>query len=219
MHTFHTISEYREWRNSVTDVGHVASLGYLHDGHRSLMRRARAENGHVVVTLYLNRLQFAAGEDLDEYPRDPAGDAAICAAEGVNALVLLSDEEMYPSGFGTRVTSSVSAGRFEAAARPGHLDGVATVVTKLFNIVRPDRTYFGLKDYQQVLVVRQLAEDLKMYTEVVPMPTVREDEGLAMSSRNGYLTAVERADAQAVPSAVRSAEPSLFKWSLGEQGP
>lgn len=218
MFTFRTITEYRAWRRSVAgDVGYVASLGGLHDGHRSLMRRARAENANVAVTLYVNPLQFAAGEDLDKYPRDPEGDAAMCAQEGVDALLLLSDEEMYPPGFAARVTSSVSAGLFEAAARPDHFNGVATVVVKLFNIIRPDRTYFGLKDYQQVLVVSQLVRDLNMEVEVVPVPTVRETDGLAMSSRNSYLSAQERLNAPLLYQALRAVQDCLEAGELSAE--
>ncbi len=194
MEIFNSTVEYRRWREAAAGrVSHVASLGCLHGGHRSLMRRARVENDQVVVTLYVNPLQFAAGEDFDEYPRDPAGDASVCAQKDVDALLLLGDDEMYPRNFGTRVVPTVAG--YEAASRPEHFVGVATVVTKLFNIVRPHRSYFGLKDYQQVQVVRRITEDLDLGVDVVGVQTEREPDGLAMSSRNVYLSVAERSSA------------------------
>lgn len=210
METFSSIAEYRAWRNGAAgEVGYVASLGHLHDGHRSLLRRAREENANVVVTLFVNRIQFAEGEDFDKYPRDPDGDVLICAQEGADAVLLPSDEEMYPAGFSTRLTTSVSAGKFEAATRPDHFNGVATVVAKFLNIVRPHRTYFGLKDYQQFLVVRQLVRDLHLDVEVIAVPTARAADGLALSSRNTYLSPEERQNAPLLYRALREVQDCL----------
>ncbi len=215
MEIFHSIAEYQRWREAGTGrVGHVASLGYLHEGHRSLMRRARVENDHVVVTLYVNPLQFAPGEDFDKYPRDPARDESVCAQEDVNALLLLRDDEMYPRNFGTKVVPTVAMARYEAASRPEHFAGVATVVTKLFNIVRPHRSYFGLKDYQQVQVVRRITEDLNLGVDVVGARTEREPDGLAMSSRNVYLSVAERSSAPRLYQALREVQACL---SSGER--
>lgn len=204
MEVFHSIIEYRAWRKAVVgSIGYVASLGCLHEGHRSLMRQAREENDHVVVSLYVNPLQFAANEDFAKYPRDPAADTAVCADEEVSALLLLRDEEMYPKHFGTKVVPTAGIGRYEAASRPDHFTGVATVVTKLLQIVRPDRSYWGLKDYQQLLVVRRLNEDLNLGVEIVAAQTIREPDGLAMSSRNAYLSKEERRDAPTLYRALR----------------
>ncbi|WP_026819040.1 pantoate--beta-alanine ligase [Arthrobacter castelli] len=215
MEIFHSIAEYQRWREATVGwVGHVASLGYLHEGHRSLMRRARAENEHVVVTLYVNPLQFGPGEDFDTYPRDPAKDEFVCAQEDVSALLLLSDDEMYPQNFGTKVSPTVAMDRYEAASRPEHFAGVATVVTKLFNIVRPHRSYFGLKDYQQVQVVRRITEDLHLSVEVVGARTEREPDGLAMSSRNVRLSGAERSSAPLLYRALQEVQACL---SSGER--
>jgi len=215
MEIFHSIAEYQRWREAAAGrVGHVASLGYLHGGHRSLMRRARVENDHVVVTLYVNPLQFAPGEDFDEYPRDPARDESVCAQEDVDALLLLRDDEMYPRNFGTKVVPTVAMARYEAASRPEHFAGVATVVTKLFNIVRPHRSYFGLKDYQQVQVIRRITEDLNLGVDVVGVRTEREPDGLAMSSRNVYLPVAERSSASRLYQALREVQACL---SSGER--
>lgn len=210
MEIFHSIAEYQRWRQAAAGrVGHVASLGCLHGGHRSLMRRAGVENDHVVVTLYVNPLQFAPGEDFDEYPRDPARDESVCAQEDVDALLLLRDDEMYPRNFSTKVVPTVAMARYEAASRPEHFAGVATVVTKLFNIVRPHRSYFGLKDYQQVQVIRRLTEDLNLGVDVVGVRTEREPDGLAMSSRNVYLPVAERSSAPRLYQALREVQACL----------
>ena len=155
---------------------------------------------------YVNPLQFAPGEDLDKYPRDPAWDESVCAEEGVSALLLLRDDEMYPRGFGTKVLPTVAMDRYEAASRPDHFAGVATVVTKLFNIVRPHRSYFGLKDYQQVQVVRRIAEDIHLGVEVVSAQTEREPDGLAMSSRNVHLSQAERMNAPLLHQALQEVQ-------------
>ena len=173
-------------------VGFVPTMGFFHEGHRSLMRAARAHHDVVVVSLFVNPLQFGAGEDLERYPRDLERDAAQAEAEGVDLLFAPSVEEMYPEPVTTTVhVSGVSEGMC-GGARPGHFDGVATVVTKLFSIVGPCSAYFGRKDFQQLAVVRRLAADLDLPVRVVGCPLVREPDGLAMSSRNAYLSAGER---------------------------
>ena len=179
-------------------VGLVPTMGYLHDGHVSLIERAAAENDVVVTTIFVNPLQFAAGEDLDTYPRDPEGDAAKASAAGAAWLFLPDLEEMYPDGRDgvlTGVSVQALSSVMEGASRRTHFGGVCTVVAKLFNIVGPCRAYFGEKDYQQLAIVRRMAADLSAPVEVIGCPIVREPDGLAMSSRNVYLTDPERATA------------------------
>lgn len=176
-------------------VGFVPTMGYLHDGHASLMREAARRDDVAVASVFVNPLQFAATEDLSTYPRDLARDLALAEAAGVTEVFHPGVEEMYPRPVLTTVTVADITRRFEGAARPEHFAGVATVVTKLFSIVGPSRSYFGEKDYQQLAVVRRLAADLSLPVEVVGCPTVREPDGLAMSSRNVYLTPEQRAAA------------------------
>jgi pantoate--beta-alanine ligase len=174
-------------------VGFVPTMGYLHEGHASLMRRARAENDVVVASIFVNPLQFGPAEDLAAYPRDLERDTAIAAGAGVDYLFVPSAEEMYPGGRpSTTVTVAGVSEGMEGASRPSHFAGVATVVAKLLAIVGPCRAYFGEKDFQQLMVVRRLVADLSLPVEVVGCPTVREPDGLAMSSRNVYLSADER---------------------------
>ncbi len=175
-------------------VGLVPTMGYFHDGHRSLMRVARARDDLVIVSLFVNPTQFAPSEDLSAYPRDLAGDAAAAAAEGVDLLFAPSAAEIYPTGtpFRTVVHVDELGDHLCGASRPGHFDGVTTVVAKLFSIVGPCRAYFGKKDAQQLAVVRRMASDLDLPVEVVSCPLVREPDGLAMSSRNVYLDDDER---------------------------
>jgi pantoate--beta-alanine ligase len=182
------------------EVGLVPTMGALHDGHRSLFRTARAENAVVVASLFVNAAQFDEASDLAAYPRDEARDAAIAAEEGVDVLFAPRAEEMYPAGFGTWV--DVDDAGAEGGARPGHFRGVATVCLKLFNIVRPQRAYFGQKDAQQAAVVRRLARDLNLQLEIRVLPTVREPDGLALSSRNVRLSAAERQQALGLPRAL-----------------
>ena len=176
-------------------VGLVPTMGYLHEGHLSLMRRAVADCGTTVATLFVNPLQFGPGEDLDAYPRDFERDSALVAGVGVDLLFAPVVEEMYPRPVLTAVTVAELSDRLEGASRPGHFAGVATVVAKLFNIAGRCRAYFGEKDFQQLTVVRRMAADLDFPVEVVGCPTVREPDGLALSSRNAYLSAEERAAA------------------------
>ncbi len=220
MKTLTTVAEVRQAcdaaRAAGGRVGLVPTMGFFHVGHRSLMDAARRENDFVVVSLFVNPSQFGPNEDLASYPRDLAGDTVLAIEAGVDALFVPAVEEMYPTG-GSRTTVHVS-GLTEGmcgASRPGHFDGVTTVVAKLFAIVGPSRAYFGRKDFQQVAVVRRMARDLDLPVEVVGCPLVREADGLARSSRNVYLTAQERAVAPelhatllAAAAAVRSGERS-----------
>lgn len=187
-------------------VGLVPTMGALHAGHLSLVRRAMAECDRVVVSVFVNPTQFGAGEDLDRYPRPLEADLAALAAEGVHAVFLPSVEAMYPPGGATTVHCGGLLGeRLEAAFRPGHFDGVALVVTKLFVAARPHRAYFGNKDAQQCAVVTQLARDLDTGIEVVVCPTVRDQDGLALSSRNRYLSEPTRLRARAIPAGIAAA--------------
>jgi pantoate--beta-alanine ligase len=185
-------------------VGFVPTMGYLHDGHASLMRAARADHDVVVASIFVNPLQFGAGEDLDAYPRDLGGDTTLAEANGVDLLFTPGVDEMYPEPVLTTVSVGAVAAPLEGHARPTHFDGVATVVTKLFSIVGPCAAYFGEKDFQQLAVVRRLALDLSLPVTVVGCPTVREPDGLAMSSRNAYLTPEERAAAPVVHRALQA---------------
>ncbi|KAB2925514.1 MAG: pantoate--beta-alanine ligase [Bacteroidetes bacterium] len=173
-------------------VGFVPTMGFLHEGHLSLVRRARQENGAVVVSIFVNPAQFAPTEDLDRYPRDVERDSALCRAEGCDILFVPKPEEMYPDGFSTYVSVEGLSSRLEGTFRPTHFRGVATVVLKLFLLVRPDRAYFGQKDAQQCAVIAAMVRDLAVPVRLVVVPTVRESDGLAMSSRNVYLSPDER---------------------------
>jgi pantoate--beta-alanine ligase len=173
-------------------VGLVPTMGYLHRGHVSLMERSVLDVDCTVATIFVNKLQFAAGEDLSTYPRDLEGDRAKAQGAGVDFLFMPTEEEMYPEPMRTTVSVDVALGFMESAARPTHFDGVATVVAKLFAIVGPCRAYFGEKDFQQLAVVRRMVLDLDQPVEVVGCPIIREDDGLAMSSRNAYLTDEQR---------------------------
>jgi pantoate--beta-alanine ligase len=174
-------------------VGFVPTMGYLHAGHLSLVEAAAADCDVVLVSIFVNPLQFAAGEDLDAYPRDLARDRELAAAAGADVLFVPATAEMYPEPVATTVSVAGASEGCEGASRPTHFAGVATVVSKLFNISGPCRAYFGEKDFQQVAVVRRMVADLSMPVEVVACPTMRDDDGLAMSSRNAYLTAEQRA--------------------------
>jgi pantoate--beta-alanine ligase len=188
-------------------VGLVPTMGAFHEGHLSLMRGARAECETVVVSLFVNPAQFGANEDLQRYPHDEERDTALADAQGVDVLFAPSAEEMYPDGFDTWVDVHASGG--EAAARPGHFRGVATVCVKLFNIVRPDVAYFGQKDAQQIAVLRQAVRDLNVPVELRALPTVRDEDGLALSSRNAYLTPEEREQALALPRALEAGRTAI----------
>ncbi len=187
-------------------VGLVPTMGYLHEGHLSLVRRARAECAHVVVSIFVNPTQFGPGEDLERYPRDTKRDLRLLKEAGADVVFMPSVDEMYPPGFDdwVEVTGPLTE-RLEGAARPGHFRGVTTVVARLFRIVRPDRAYFGQKDAQQLRVVRRMVRQEGLPVTIVPMPIVREPDGLAMSSRNVYLPPEERAAALVLSRALREA--------------
>jgi pantoate--beta-alanine ligase len=195
-------------------IGLVPTMGWLHDGHRALMARARADNTTAVVSIFVNPRQFGDPADLAQYPRNEARDLEICEAEGVDLVFAPSVEEVYPPGFDTVVTVGSIARPLEGAARPGHFDGVATVVAILFGLVRADRAYFGQKDAQQVAVIRRMAIDLAIPTEVIACPTIREPDGLAMSSRNVHLAPAERAAAPVLRQALLAAREA---WLGGER--
>ncbi|MGH9194033.1 MAG: pantoate--beta-alanine ligase [Acidimicrobiales bacterium] len=208
MKTLRTIAELRSVldgeRTEGRAVGLVPTMGYLHDGHLSLMRQARAETDVVVASIFVNPLQFGAGEDLDAYPRDLERDGRLAEAAGVDLLFVPSVEEMYSAPVLTTVSVAQVSEPLEGATRPHHFAGVATVVAKLFAVVGPCRAYFGEKDFQQLAVVRTMARDLSFPVEVIGCPTVRELDGLALSSRNGYLTPGEREAAPVVYRALRA---------------
>lgn len=189
-------------------VGLVPTMGALHEGHTSLIRRSVAENDLTLVTVFVNPLQFGLSEDFASYPRDLAADMEVAAAAGADLLFAPPVEEMYPEPPATSVTVAGLADVLEGATRPGHFAGVATVVAKLFAIVGPCRAYFGEKDYQQLLIVRRMADDLSFPVEIVGCPTVREPDGLARSSRNAYLSVPERAAATVLYRALRAAATS-----------
>lgn len=202
MKIFRTISELQQFlkaerlssaklgKESLT--GLVPTMGYLHEGHASLLRKARGENDLVVLSIFVNPIQFGPNEDLDKYPRDEERDLNLAECEGVDAVFVPSVEEMYPSPTKTKVVVEQLTSRLCGASRPGHFDGVTTVVSKLLHIVRPDRAYFGQKDAQQLAVIAQMVADLNIGVEIVPCPIVREEDGLALSSRNVYLSAEDR---------------------------
>jgi pantoate--beta-alanine ligase len=184
------------------EVGLVPTMGALHGGHRALVARASAECDVVVASIFVNPAQFGPSEDLGRYPRDEEQDARVAVEWGVDHLFVPSADEMYPAGFQTWVEVGQLADQLEGAARPGHFRGVVTVCLKLFNIVRPRRAYFGQKDAQQAAVVEQMVRDLNLPLEIRLIPTVRDPDGLALSSRNAYLTAEEREAALALPRAL-----------------
>ena len=190
-------------------IGLVPTMGYLHAGHLSLVRAARQDCDVVVMSIFVNPKQFGPQEDFATYPRDMAGDLRQAREAGVDAVFTPAVAEMYPPGFLTEVSVHELTSPLCGAARPGHFNGVTTVVAKLFNIVRPDRAYFGQKDYQQVTVIRKMVTDLHLPLEVITCPTVREPDGLAMSSRNAYLNPAERQAALVLWRALRLAEERL----------
>jgi pantoate--beta-alanine ligase len=187
------ISEIRALRQKLSGtVGFVPTMGYLHEGHLALVKQARIENSAVIASIYVNPTQFGPREDFRAYPRDLNRDLEMLRGGGVDIVFVPADEEMYPPEFSSWVDVEKVTERLEGASRPGHFRGVATVVAKLFNIVQPSRAYFGQKDAQQVVVIKRMVADLNMGVEVVVVPTVREGDGLAMSSRNIYLSSKER---------------------------
>ena len=197
-------------------VGLVPTMGALHGGHEALIRAARAESDVVVVSLFVNPAQFDEDADLAAYPRDEAHDAELAAGAGADILFAPSPEEIYPPGFQTWVDVERLSQGLEGDHRPGHFRGVATVCLKLFNIVRPQRAYFGQKDAQQVAVIRRLVRDLDLELEVRSVPTVRDADGLALSSRNGRLSADERATALALPRALATRDLAAARAALAD---
>jgi pantoate--beta-alanine ligase len=195
-------------------LGLVPTMGWLHAGHRSLFERARADNATTIATIFVNPRQFNEAADFQRYPRNEARDLSICEEEGVDVVFAPPVEEVYPPGFDTTVVVGAVARPLEGAARPGHFEGVATVVAILFNLIGADRAYFGQKDAQQVMVIRQMARDLAIPTEVIACPTIREPDGLALSSRNVHLSAEERAAAPVLRRALLAAR---ARWEAGER--
>ncbi len=196
----------RGMRSAGETTGFVPTMGYLHEGHMSLAREAKADNAKSVLSIFVNPAQFGPSEDFAAYPRDMAGDLEKCERAFVDVVFVPDAREMYPDGFSTHVDVAGVTDVMEGIRRPGHFRGVATVVLKLFNIVMPNRAYFGQKDYQQTVVIRRMARDLNLDAEVVVMPTVREPDGLAMSSRNAYLSPPERAAAPVICGALLEAK-------------
>lgn len=203
-----TIAEFRQVRRGYgfESVGFVPTMGYLHEGHLELIRRARTENERVVASIFVNPKQFSPTEDFSRYPRDLDRDFHMLAGENVDLVFVPSNEVMYPPDYQTTVSVSRVTQALEGLRRPTHFDGVTTVVAKLFNIVQPSRTYFGQKDAQQSVVIRQMVRDLNFDLEIVVCPTVRESDGLAMSSRNKYLTEDQRKGATVLYKALQSAK-------------
>jgi pantoate--beta-alanine ligase len=194
-----------EARDRGTRVGLVPTMGALHEGHASLIRTARAENGYVVVSIFVNPAQFGPTEDFTKYPRPVDKDLALCRREGVDVVFTPAPEEMYPAGFATTVQVAGLSEKMCGAFRPGHFDGVCTVVAKLLAIVQPDAAYFGEKDAQQLAIVRRMAADLNLPVEIRGCPLVREPDGLAMSSRNAYLSPADRRRALVLSAALAEA--------------
>ena len=203
-------------RQAGAAVGFVPTMGALHAGHRSLLARARLENRFVVASIFVNPLQFGPAEDLASYPRDLAGDLDVMERDGVDLAFTPEAAEMWPQRPVVRVSAGELGTRLEGALRPGHLDGVATVVAKLLHLVGPSRAYFGRKDAQQLAMVRRMVADLGFPNEIVACPTVREPDGLALSSRNAYLSSAERQRATALSRGLRA---GLESWLAGERDP
>jgi pantoate--beta-alanine ligase len=208
-----TIAEVRAVQKTLSgSIGAVPTMGALHVGHLTLVRRARAENDHVFVSIFVNPTQFGPNEDFSAYPRDVDRDVKLLEAEGVDYVFSPAVEEMYPQGAETYVDVGSITDRLEGEHRPGHFRGVATVVLKLLNILKPTRAYFGRKDAQQLVVIRRMVRDLNLDVEIVPVDTVREPDGLALSSRNAYLNQTERKAALCLSSALELAREM---WTRG----
>jgi pantoate--beta-alanine ligase len=220
MQRIRTVADMHAWRRAEKAAGRsiafVPTMGFLHEGHLTLCREARAKADRLVVSIFVNPLQFGPSEDLSRYPRDEAGDLVKLESVGVDVVFLPTPEEMYPPGFCTEVNVQGLTANLCGASRPTHFRGVATVVARLFNLVGPDRAYFGLKDYQQCLVIRRMVQDLGMDLEVIGVPTVREPDGLAMSSRNAYLTPEGRRAALVLS---RSLAVAREAYAAGERDP
>ncbi|NHN28687.1 pantoate--beta-alanine ligase [Paenibacillus agricola] len=212
MQVIHHIEELRAVLKGVRakqpgfTIGFVPTMGFLHQGHASLLQQARKQCDFVVLSIFVNPLQFGPNEDFDRYPRNEARDLELAEEEGTDVVFCPSTVEMYPKPVRTKISLSIITEQLCGASRPGHFDGVAVIVTKLFQIIQPDAAFFGLKDVQQVAVIKQLVDDLNMPLQIVPCPIVREQDGLAMSSRNVYLQPEERRQALALSSALKLAE-------------
>jgi len=204
------ISRMRDYSKKIKGtrvIGFVPTMGSLHEGHLSLIRKARQQCEEVMISIFVNPTQFGKGEDYQRYPRDLSKDMKLSEKEGVDVIFAPSREEMYPQGYSTFVETEGSlSSTLEGASRPGHFRGVATILVKLFNIINPDYSYFGEKDYQQALVVKKLVKDLNLDTRVVVLPTIREKDGLAVSSRNSYLNKKERKAATILYKALKRAK-------------
>jgi pantoate--beta-alanine ligase len=215
MQVINTIAEMRKLRRQLSEpVGFVPTMGYFHEGHLSLVRQARKENSTVVVSIFVNPTQFGPGEDFQDYPRDLNRDLELLEREKVDIVFVPSEEEMYPRDFNSWVDVEKVTERLEGASRPGHFRGVATICAKLFNIIQPTRAYFGQKDAQQAIVIKKMVADLNMNLEIVVVPTVRESNGLAMSSRNTYLNPEER---QAATVLFKALSLARELWQGGEK--
>jgi pantoate--beta-alanine ligase len=208
-----TIPELRGEKPDGT-VGLVPTMGAFHEGHLALFRAARTENDVVIASLFVNPAQFGANEDLGSYPRDEERDAGLAAEAGVDVLFAPGAEELYPAGFQTWVDVEELSGRLEGVHRPGHFRGVATICLKLFNIAHPDRAYFGQKDAQQVAVLKRMVRDLNLEVEIRVVPTVRDADGLALSSRNSYLSPAERERALMLPRALATKDAAQARARL-----
>lgn len=198
-------------RNNAGSVGFIPTMGYLHEGHVSLVKLARQENNYVVISIFVNPKQFGPHEDFAAYPRDTEKDITLLKNAGVNAVFLPEVEEMYPAGFETYVSLETLSKKLEGKSRPGHFTGVATIVSKLCNIIQPDRAYFGQKDAQQVVVMKKMVSDLQLPIKIVVGETKREKDGLAMSSRNVYLSEKERKEASVLFQSLQLANEMIQK--------
>jgi pantoate--beta-alanine ligase len=198
--------QIKEWKNQGLTIGLVPTMGYLHEGHQSLIKRAVAENDRVVVSVFVNPIQFAPNEDLATYPRDLEADKKLCDETGANLIFHPEPSEMYPNGFSTHINMDGLTKELCGKTRPTHFGGVCTVVGKLFNIVQPDRAYFGQKDAQQLAIIKRMVQDLNFNLEIIGCPIVREADGLAKSSRNTYLSAEERKAALVLSQSIRLGE-------------
>ncbi len=215
MEIIKTIAEMRRVRHSLKGaVGFVPTMGYLHEGHLSLVRRSRLENDFTIASIFVNPTQFGPSEDFERYPRDYPRDFGLLESVKTDYVFLPEPPDMYPSGYNTWVEVQQVTEQLEGAVRPGHFRGVSTVVAKFFNIVQPQHAYFGQKDAQQCVVVKKMAAELNMDLEVIICPTVREADGLAMSSRNVYLSTAERAQA---PVLYQSLQKAREMWLAGER--
>ena len=215
MKVIEKIDEMKQLRQQLTEpVGFVPTMGYLHEGHLALVKQARAENPWVIVSIFVNPTQFGPREDFKSYPRDTKRDLALLEKEGTDIVFMPSADEMYPPQFNSWVEVEKVTERLEGASRPGHFRGVTTVVAKLFNIIQPTKAYFGQKDAQQAIVIRKMVADLNLNLEIVTIPTVREPDGLAMSSRNTYLNPQQRQAAVVLHQALSLAQQL---WLQGEK--